>query len=1025
MNTIASRKRRSGSEEEPTGAKQVAISSYFKKIDRDPNPVPSELPNVMEDKDIPPSYKGRRMQVDSDSDDVHMENVEGDQTLARDLPNGSLLEKYKNINSIGVDIGAKTRTMKDIAFENKFSLLEARKDGAQEGTSREARMSNNQPTQLEQQYLSIKGQYKDCILLTEVGYKYRFFGDDALIAAKELNIVAYFDHTMYTASIPTHRLGVHTRRLVQCGYKIGIIQQMETAALKASGSNKAGPFERKLTKIYTRGTFIEEFGNSGGEGSDSGGGPGYILYMRDMVLGKARSKLSIVAVSPSIGDIVYDEFEDDYSYEGLNTRLHHIMPVEIVVSEERISKRTLEHIRMHFSVSPIDGLPVRIEVDNRSYNTAGCDARSYVVKEYERILHDQSESVDKVGNYLNEKIILLNNLPDGVVECVSALLKHLSGFGLSQVAILAKDYTPFLSMSRMTLNSDILNSLELYDITSRTQKTKSLISILDRTSTPMGKRTLRKWLLNPLILPKKIHERHDAVEEISLKYNTLEVKSIKTLLSSLPDLEKSACRIFYTRCCPSDLYSTLSSFEKLCSGIPTDFFNSQLLKCAVANITSISGTVNSLMAVMDSQVAAKNETIDLFTDNKSNTEIAECKKGLSDTLFLLDEHLKDVARQVRIKPSYISVAGVSHLIEVPLTQAPKVPVNWIKINQTKSMARFHTPLIIEKLKALEVYRELLQAISNDVYRKFLRSISENIVVFREVTSSVGLLDCAISLAYSALSLNYVRPQISEKLEIEAISSRNPIIELCVDAYTHNDISINANNRVLLITGPNMGGKSSYIRQIALLILMAQMGSFVPAKHARVGIFDSILMRMGASDDIAKGQSTFMKELTETSNILRSATERSLVIIDELGRGTSTHDGTAIAHSTLTYFITELKCMTLFISHFTSLGELKNTFPNGLHCYHMSFIEDCSNSGRDAIVFLYKVVDGLARKSYGLNVARLAGLAPAIIERARILSGDMQSATERRVFRARLLRKIALARRLLLSGKGQSPVTTFY
>ena len=351
---------------------------------------------------------------------------------------------------------------------------------------------------------------------------------------------------------------------------------------------------------------------------------------------------------------------------------------------------------------------------------------------------------------------------------------------------------------------------------------------------------------------------------------------------------------------------------------------------------------------------------------------------------------------------YNTTAGIEYLIEVDNGSAAikKVPATWTKISGTKKLSRFQPPKVAALVKARDQHKESLAAACDQAYTDFLTRISADYQILRDTIQSLATIDCLLSLATVASRPGYVKPSFTSGIELKIKGARHPMIEqILMDAYVPNDVSLSHEERGLLVTGPNMGGKSSYVRSVALISIMAQIGSFVPADSAELGILDAVFTRMGAFDNMMKGESTFMVELSETSDILKLATGRSLVVLDELGRGTSTHDGMAIASSVLDWLIREKKCMTLFITHYQALARMQDQFPEGeLRNVHMKF-EHSGDGDHEEVTFLYEVGEGVSFRSYGLNVARLAGLGSGVREVAREKSEQLEGVMKTRRVRA--------------------------
>ncbi|KAJ3105211.1 Mismatch repair protein msh3 [Phlyctochytrium planicorne] len=849
-------------------------------------------------------------------------------------------------------------------------------------------VKNIKYTPLEQQYLDIRKKYPDCMLVVEVGYKFRFFEEDALAASKALNIVAYKDKNMFGASIPTQRLNVHVKKLVQLGYKVGIVRQTETAAIKgldetmqlidllltAAGDNKSAPFQRKLTNIYTRGTFIDmEVEDSLFEAQ-----PSYLVCLNEGKVDDDRVQISIIAVQLATGDIICDTFEDNTMRNELETRLHHISPAEILLPLENLSPLTERAVEFWSTRAGPDGEVVRLERTNKGFTDAA-QARQAVFGFYESQSHskmDEQSQIDLLGPILE--------LSDDIIVCLSALLSYLQEFHLEHILLLTKSFTNFNSISNMILSGTAMSQLEVYQASNLEDDRGgrgSLLWVLNHTKTKFGGRLLRKWIGKPLVeiqyvkvnkpflIRSQLRERIEAVEDMLklVEAGDIQSKKLPLVLAGLPDLEKHLSRIHLGRILPSELHTFFSSLERaaLYFANCASGFCSDLLKRVLKELPSIKTICQEYLSEMDD------------TSSKNNDKKI---KGVEENL---SEILKDIRKTIgRSDLLYTTVAGIEYLVEIKASAEKKVPKDWIKVSCTKAVSRFHTPDILEELKNLEYFREQLAAAAEESFQLYLKEISNMYEDFKCAIQNIALLDCLLALAQVARQPGFVKPNIVDEPVIEVVEGRHPIVESLVPNFVPNDIHLN--ERCLLITGPNMGGKSSYIRQVALIVLMAQVGSYVPAARATLGVFDAIYTRMGACDDISKGQSTFMKELQETSDILKAATPRSLVIMDELGRGTSTHDGTAIAYATLSHFLTVTKCTTLFVTHYPVLGSLQRKFSPALRCCHMGFLENSGNEDSK-----YNI--GLIHPR--LNVARLASLPDSVIEIAKHQSAVLEESSE--------------------------------
>jgi DNA mismatch repair protein MSH3 len=431
-------------------------------------------------------------------------------------------------------------------------------------------------------------------------------------------------------------------------------------------------------------------------------------------------------------------------------------------------------------------------------------------------------------------------------------------------------------------------------------------------------------------------------------------------------------------------------------------FSSPAISQAIASLPTILDDVVSFLDKLNMHAARNDDKYAFFREAEETEEISEHKLGIGGVEHELNEHRSEAGQTLGRKTvTYSSVAGIDFLIEIENTSAAMklVPASWVKISGTKKVSRFHTPQVIKLIRQRDQHREALAAACDKAFLAFQAEIAANYQTLRDCVQSLATLDCLISLATIASQPGYVKPEYTEETCIHVEQGRHPMVEqLLLDSYVPNDINLRSDKtRALLVTGPNMGGKSSYVRQVALISIMGQIGSYVPAQSARLGMLDAVFTRMGAFDNMLAGESTFMVELSETADILKQATPRSLVILDELGRGTSTHDGVAIAQAVLDYMVRSLRSLTLFITHYQHLSSMVNSFPDGeLRNVHMRFSESMRGTDEE-ITFLYEVGEGVAHRSYGLNVARLANLPSSMLEMAKQKSAELEDKIRRRRF----------------------------
>ena len=888
------------------------------------------------------------------------------------------------------------------------------KPAAQGKSGISSRKGANKLTPMEKQYLDIKRKHLDTILVVEVGYKFKFFGEDARVAAKELSIVcipgkyrfdehpseAHLDR-FASASVPVHRLHVHVKRLVGAGHKVGVVRQLETAALKAVGDNRNAPFTRKLTNLYTKGTYIDDVeGLEAPIGAPSGGAPatGYLVCITEQN-GKGwgtdeKVRVGLVAVQPATGDVIHDDFEDGFMRSEIETRLLHIAPCEILIVGD-LSKAT-DKLVQHLSGSKTNvfGDKVRVERVDKSKTTAA-QAYSHVSNFYAGKMKAENANQDENANKLLENVL---KLAECVTICLSAMITHLSEYGLEHVFDLTKYFQSFSARSHMLLNGTSLTSLEIYQNQTDHTAKGSLFWTLDRTRTRFGQRLLRKWVGRPLLMTSALDERVAAVEELKDGQPSVRVDKITHLLSQIKiDLEKSLIRIYYGKCTRPELLTVLQTMQRIATEFvsvkdPSDAgFQSSIINNAIAVLPTIADDVVSYLEQMNPEAAKADDKYNFFREEMESEDIMEQKMGIASVEQELDAHRTGAAEKVKKKRvEYVTVAGIEYLIEVENTQLKNVPASWAKISGTKKVSRFHTPEVVRLIRERDQHKEALAAACDVAYSGLLAEISSRYQSLRDCLQALATLDCLLSLATIANQPGYVKPEYTNESCISVEQGRHPMVEqLLLDAYVPNDTELASDGtRALLITGPNMGGKSSYVRQVALIAIMGQIGSYVPAESARLGMLDAVFTRMGAFDNMMAGESTFMVELSETSDILKQATTKSLVILDELGRGTSTHDGVAIAQAVLNYVVRDKKSLTLFITHYQNLSSLAKGFEKGeLKNVHMKFTET-GDAGQD-ITFLYEIGEGVAHRSYGLNVARLANVPESVLEVAAVKSKELE------------------------------------
>ncbi|CAO1943543.1 unnamed protein product [Urochloa humidicola] len=903
-------------------------------------------------------------------------------------------------------------------------------------------------TPLEQQVVDLKARHPDVLLMVEVGYRFRFFGEDAAVAAAVLGIVAHPDRSFLTASVPTFRLGFHVRRLVAAGHKVGVVRQTETAAIKAAAAaaHKGGgaPFARGLSAVYTRATIEAAAGELEGGGAAPEEGSRYLVCVVDKeVEATGREgfevKIGVVAIEVSTGEVVHGEFMDTASRSGLEAVLLGLAPVEVILGTPLTF--ATEKVMTAYA-GPTSN--VRVEhVSCACFGEGG--ALAELMSLFENSVDNDSRVEDDVNNPRGIEGVMA--MPELVVQALALSVQYLKVFGMERIICFGSSFRPFSADTEMSLSANTLQQLEVLKNNSDGTIEGSLFQTMNNTCTAFGSRLFRNWLTHPLCDQHLICARHDAVSEISESMGsrhsidnlqdegcgsctTLVRSDLSTILSSvlemlgkLLDIQRGITRIFHCKATAKEFVGVIQSIltagkqlQKLVLE-DTDTVSSQhkpvhssFLRRLISTASS-STTLNNavkLLSCLNKDAVDQGDMSNLFIASVDHfPEVAEGHVNVEMANHKLDLLIVECRKQLGMHNlEFKTVAGTSHLIELPVDR--RVPSNWIKINSTKKTIRYHTPEILKNLDNLLLAKEELAVICRSTWHKFLTDFGKYYAQFQAVVESLASLDCLYSLAVLAKQNNYVRPIFaheSEPSQIHIKGGRHPVLEsLLGDNFVPNDTELHADGEYCqIVTGPNMGGKSCYIRQVALITMMAQVGSFVPATSVMLHVVDGIYTRMGASDSIQQGTSTFHEEMNEASNILHNCSSRSLVIIDELGRGTSTHDGVAIAYATLHYLLKEKKCITIFVTHYPKILDIQREFEASVGAYHVSYLAtrkllevtdkllETSPESRDLgeITFLYKLVAGASDKSFGLNVALLAQLPSRCIKRASVMAAKLQ------------------------------------
>ena len=807
---------------------------------------------------------------------------------------------------------------------------------------------SNELTPMMKQYMQTKEEYKDCILFYRLGDFYEMFFDDALTASKELEITLTgkncgLEERAPMCGIPYHAVDSYLNRLVSKGYKVAICEQVEDP------KTAKGIVKREVIRVVTPGTNLDTQGLDETKNN-------YIMcivYMAD------RYGLSVADVTT--GEYLVTELD---SQTKLMDELYKFMPSEIVCNEAfYMSGLDLDDLknRLHMAIYSLEAW---------YFDDALCRE---TLQE-----HFKVASLEGIG---------LSDYECGMIAS-GALLKYLEETQKNSLSHMSR-LTRYATGNYMVLDSATRRNLELVETLREKQKRGSLLWVLDKTKTAMGARTLRKYVEQPLIDKKSIVKRLDAVAE--LKDNAICREEIREYLNPVYDLERLVGKITYQSANPRDLIAFQSSLSMLPSVkcILKDM-ESDLLKEIYEELDPLEELCDLVGRAIQEEPPLAMKEGGIIKDGY-NEEVDRLRKAKSEGKnWLADletkEREKTGIKNLRIR--YNKVFG--YYLEVTNSFKDLVPDYYTRKQTLANAERYIIPELKELEDTILGAEDKLCALEYELYCEVRNTIAAELTRIQRTAKAVAKLDVIASLSLVAERNNYVRPKINEKGVIDIRDGRHPVVEKMIpnDMFIANDTYLDdKKQRISIITGPNMAGKSTYMRQAALIVLMAQLGSFVPASSANIGLVDRIFTRVGASDDLASGQSTFMVEMNEVANILRNATSKSLLILDEIGRGTSTFDGLSIAWAVVEYISNSklLGAKTLFATHYHELTELEGKISN-VNNYCIAVKEK-----GDDIVFLRKIVKGGADKSYGIQVAKLAGVPDPVINRAKEIVEELVTA----------------------------------
>ncbi len=803
----------------------------------------------------------------------------------------------------------------------------------------------NDVSPMMQNYLETKKQYADSLLFYRIGDFYEMFFDDAVLVSKELELTLTgkacgMEERAPMCGVPFHAADTYISRLVQKGYKVAICEQVEDPKLAK------GLVKREVIKVVTPGTNMNIMSLDSGKNN----------FLCSICYQDNGVGVSVIDVST--GEFLVSELSSPYELNGYLSRF---TPSEIICNNAfSVQSDLLNSIKERYSI------PVTV-LDNAIYDEK--TATGEVLRQF------KVKSLIGLG---------LDSMIPGVLAAGASLI-YLHDTQKTELDNITEIH-PYVASKYMMLDPSSRRNLELTETIRDKQKKGSLLGVLDRTKTAMGGRLLRSFLEQPLIDEEEIKKRQDAIT--AFFKNSIARDELREYLNPIYDLERLLARVSFGTANPRDLISLSSSLEMLphIKTVITDVHSASL-----DEICEGFDTLNDICSLIKASIKEEPPlTIrdgdiikDGFDDeiDKLRTAKTEGKKWLAE----LEESEKERTGIKALKIKYHKAFGF--YFEITNSYLDKIPDDYIRRQTLTNCERFTSAKLKELEDTVLNAEEKIRNLEYDVFCNIRNSISAESGRILKTAKNIAYLDVFSDLAYIAEVNRYVKPKINSKGVINIKEGRHPVVEKMLggELFVSNDTYLdNQSDLVSIITGPNMAGKSTYMRQTALIVLMAQVGSFVPATSADLCVVDRIFTRVGASDDLASGQSTFMIEMNEVSNILRNATSRSLLILDEIGRGTSTFDGLSIAWAVIEHISNKkiLGAKTLFATHYHELTELEGKIPN-VHNYCIAVKE----SGDD-IVFLRKIIKGGADRSYGIQVARLAGVPDMVIDRAKEIASSL-------------------------------------
>ncbi len=798
-------------------------------------------------------------------------------------------------------------------------------------------------TPIRQQYLDIKKQYPDTILFFRLGDFYETFDQDAEITSRELDLVLTSRNVakgsrVPMAGIPYHAVENYLARLIEKGYHVAICEQV-------GEQPKKGLFDRKVVRVITPGTLIEP----GLLKSDSNN------YLMALVV--IQDRIGIAYADITTGEFAATQISGTHVENELQAEITRLSPAEILIPD------SFEHpFPESLHVTPVP-------------------AYTFDPAKAAEALQEHFKVATLKGFGLSE-----NSLS---VRAAGAIIQYLQKNQPGSLKLLT-GISSYTTEEFMVLDASTRRNLELTESLRTNEIKGSLLDVLDSTVTPMGKRAMRQWVSKPLTNQAAIQARLNAVQAF-VDQGMIRAE-LRAKLKGLNDMERLINRISGGMAIPRDLTALRSSVQKMPEIIALAEPLSDVIDPVIQRFHSLDAVRRLLETAItdDPPATLMNTGVIRRTYSPELDQVLNESQHAREWMAGLEVAERERTGIKTLKVSYNKVFG--YYIEISRGSADQAPPEYIRKQTLVNAERFITPEMKEYEALILHAEERIREIENRLFYQICSEISQYALEILDTARSIAVLDVLASLAETAALNRYVKPEINDSLSIEIIGGRHPVVEHTLSGSTRfipNDLAIGTDSFIHVITGPNMSGKSTFLRQAAIIVLMAQMGSFVPATEARIGLVDRIFTRIGAQDEIHAGLSTFMVEMVEAANILNNCSRRSLLILDEIGRGTSTYDGLSIAWAIIEYIhnAPDLKARTLFATHYHELTQLADALP-GVANFNVAVTE---NSGE--VVFLHKIIPGAADRSYGIHVAQIAGLPSPVISRANEILKQLEEQSE--------------------------------